>query len=282
METRTSWKLFFVDDDPEVHAITRLMLTHERFFGLPVELYFADSAAEAREFFVGNPDSVGTAVALIDVVMETDDAGLELCRWIREERKDNVMQLLLRTGQPGKAPPRKVIDTYDISGYLHKVEITGDRLYMSVKTAIRQYYDAQYLFRTAQYYDHLRRVSRGPGDLIERVRMLASDDPLEELGIAYHRGRDLGKTYIGEGELHDRERFEALKAELWPQISEELGRNGIAQVDDCIVIQTKAAGSQELSTMIVKGAVFPRGLVELYGSVWRQELAYLAEVASAL
>lgn len=282
METRTSWKLLIVDDDPEVHAITRLMLTHERFFGLPVELHYADSAEEARALLTNDASSAGTAVALIDVVMETEDAGLELCRWIREERQDNVIQLMLRTGQPGKAPPRYVIDTYDISGYLHKIEVTGERLYMSIKTAIRQYYDAQYLFRTAQYYDHLRRVSHSPQDLIDRVRILASGEPLEELGIRYHRGRDLGKTYIGEGELHDRERFDTLRAELLPMVAEELERTGIAQIDDCIIIQTKVVGNQETSTMIVKGAVFPRDLIKLYGSVWRQELAYLAEVASWL
>ena len=36
--------------------------------------------------------------------METDDAGLRLVKRIREELKNQLVRIVLRTGQPGQAP----------------------------------------------------------------------------------------------------------------------------------------------------------------------------------
>jgi hypothetical protein len=72
--------------------------------------------------------------------METDTAGLDLCRYVREERKNPLTQLFIRTGQPGVAPERAVIDRYDINGYFTKAEATEDKLYSMIKSGVRQYY----------------------------------------------------------------------------------------------------------------------------------------------
>jgi hypothetical protein len=79
------------------------------------------------------------AIALIDVVMETDQAGLELCQYIRETLNNRVTQIYVRTGQPGVAPEREVIDRYDINGYFTKVEATQDKLYSIVKAGVREF-----------------------------------------------------------------------------------------------------------------------------------------------
>jgi len=97
--------------------------------------------AEAVELFNTKADLLPSlAVALIDVVMETDTAGLDLCRFVREERKNPLTQLFIRTGQPGVAPERAVIDRYDINGYFTKAEATEDKLYSMIKSGVRQYY----------------------------------------------------------------------------------------------------------------------------------------------
>ena len=80
------------------------------------------------------------SVALIDVVMETDHAGLELCQYIREVMQNRFLQIFVRTGQPGVAPERTVIDRYDIQGYLSKAEATEDKLYTVVKAGARTSY----------------------------------------------------------------------------------------------------------------------------------------------
>lgn len=134
------WKVLVVDDEPDVHAITRLSLASFTFDGRELELLNAMSASEARAILEHQED---IAVALIDVVMESEDAGLQLVNHIRNERGDSAIRLIIRTGQPGVAPERKVIDEYDIDDYRDKGELTAQRLYTSMRSALKAYRDLQ-------------------------------------------------------------------------------------------------------------------------------------------
>ena len=135
---RHTWKLLVVDDEPDVRALTRLNLKGFRFADRDLEILEAGSAYEARQVLADNPD---VAVALIDVVMETDDAGLRLVEHIRQELKNVMVRLIIRTGQPGLAPERFVIDHYDIDDYKDKTELTATRLYTGVRSAIKSFRD---------------------------------------------------------------------------------------------------------------------------------------------
>src|SRR5574341_64485 len=139
------WRVLVVDDEPDVLRITELALRNMEVEGVPVKLFSATSKAEAIEILntqLADPMGLGLSlfsVALIDVVMETDQAGLELCDYIRNSLNNSVVQLYIRTGQPGIAPERSVIDEYDITGYFTKVEATEDKLYTLIKSGARQY-----------------------------------------------------------------------------------------------------------------------------------------------
>src|SRR5215471_1121433 len=131
-----------VDDEPDVLSVTKLALRSMKVGGLPLTVYTATSKAEAIELLNGPLGSQvrgisRIAVAFIDVVMETDHAGLELCQYMRETMGNKITQIYVRTGQPGVAPERAVIDRYDIAGYLAKVEATEDKLYSLVRAGIR-------------------------------------------------------------------------------------------------------------------------------------------------
>lgn len=132
------WKLLVVDDEPDVCALTRLCLNDFRFAERGLEILQAASAYEARKILADHKD---IAVALIDVVMETDDAGLRLVEYIRQTLDNNLIRLIIRTGQPGIAPERFVIDHYDIDDYKDKTDLTATRLYTTVRTAIKSYGD---------------------------------------------------------------------------------------------------------------------------------------------
>ena len=140
----TEFHILLVDDEPDVHEISRLAMRHFRVYGLPVRLHSALSKAEGIEVLnsltLGRPSISMASVALIDVVMETDHAGLELCEHIRDVMKNRTLQIYVRTGQPGVAPERSVLDKYDIQGYLAKVEATEDKLYTLVKAGVRESY----------------------------------------------------------------------------------------------------------------------------------------------
>src|SRR5262249_18430250 len=129
----SSFNVLLVDDDPEVLAVSKLAMRDFTVYGLPINLITAKSKGEAIRLFESaeatHPGLNNLSLAFIDVVMETDTAGLELCRYIREDRNNKLVQLVLRTGQPGVAPEREVVDRYEINGYLSKVEATEDKLY---------------------------------------------------------------------------------------------------------------------------------------------------------
>jgi response regulator RpfG family c-di-GMP phosphodiesterase len=136
----TPWKLLVVDDEPDVRKLTSMNLRGFEFQGRQLQHLEAGSVAEAKAILDANPD---IAVALIDVVMESDDAGLKLVEHIRRERKNIMMRLVIRTGQPGMAPERYVIDHYDIDDYRDKTELTVQKLYTTVRLALKGFRDLQ-------------------------------------------------------------------------------------------------------------------------------------------
>ena len=143
------WNVLLVDDEPDVLTVTKLALRDMRVYDLPLKIHTAAGKAQAIELLnsklaVSGMPGATVAVALIDVVMETDHAGLDLCKQIRGEMKNWSSQLYIRTGQPGIAPERKVIDEYDISGYISKVDATEQKLYTLIKSGIRQWYSIFY------------------------------------------------------------------------------------------------------------------------------------------
>ena len=130
------WMVLVVDDEPDVHAVTRLALQSTRFSGRLVRLVSAHSAAEGRRMLASHPD---TALILLDVVMESDDAGLQFVQYVREALANRDVRIVLRTGQPGMAPARAVVDRYEIDDYRTKTELTSERLHVSVAAALRTY-----------------------------------------------------------------------------------------------------------------------------------------------
>lgn len=132
------WQVLIVDDDSDVHQITRLALRTFSFEGRALELHSVYSAEEARKE-LSKPNQY--AAILLDVVMESDDAGLKLVNFIRNELKDHNVRVIIRTGQPGLAPADRVYIEYDINDYVAKTELTANKLSLVVLGALRSYRD---------------------------------------------------------------------------------------------------------------------------------------------
>ena len=134
------WVVLLVDDEPDVLSMSKLIMKKFEVYGLPLKIYTAASKADAIQLFNSNLELANSlSVAFIDVVMETDSAGLELCEYIRNDMGNRLSQLFIRTGQPGITTERDVIDKYDINGYFTKIEATQDKLYSLIKSSVRQY-----------------------------------------------------------------------------------------------------------------------------------------------
>lgn len=129
-----TWKILVVDDEAEVHDVTRLVLSGFKYKGRPLQFLSAYTGQEAREVMAANPD---IAVILLDVVMEENDTGLKLVQYIREVAKNHFVRIILRTGQPGQAPEERVIVEYDINDYKEKTELTAQKLITTIVSALR-------------------------------------------------------------------------------------------------------------------------------------------------
>lgn len=137
-------QILIVDDEEDIHAVTQLGLRGLKFGGKRCEFLSAYSGEQAVQMMREHPD---IAVILLDVVMESDHAGLDACRTIREDLGNHFTRIILRTGQPGSSPEKETIDNYDIDGYLAKTEITATKLYSTVRTALKAWNELMELER---------------------------------------------------------------------------------------------------------------------------------------
>ncbi|MET3133554.1 response regulator RpfG family c-di-GMP phosphodiesterase [Oxalobacteraceae bacterium GrIS 1.11] len=132
------WKVLLVDDEPDIHDITKLTLNRFRLDGRGLQFVHAYSGAEAKEVLARETD---IALVFLDVVMEKEDSGLEVARWMREDLNNQFTRIVLRTGQPGQAPEERVIVNYDINDYKEKTELDRTKLFTTTFAALRAYRD---------------------------------------------------------------------------------------------------------------------------------------------
>lgn len=130
------WTVLIVDDDPEVHESTTFALRDVEILGRPLRLLHAYSAAESLAVLQRETQ---VAVILLDVVMETVSAGLDVIEEIRGRLGLQDTRIILRTGQPGFAPDERTVAAYDINDYRTKSELTRAKLFVALFTAIRAY-----------------------------------------------------------------------------------------------------------------------------------------------
>jgi len=156
-----TWKVLIVDDDPEIHSVTQLALSDLVVLGKNLEYIHAYSGRDACQLIEEHLDIV---LVLLDVVMETDDAGLNVVKHIREKLQRQDIRIVLRTGQPGYAPEESVIKDYDINDYKTKTELTRRKLVTTVYAAIRSY---QQIHSVNQNRIGLEKIISAAAELLE-------------------------------------------------------------------------------------------------------------------
>ncbi|MGB3368077.1 MAG: DUF3369 domain-containing protein [Acidaminobacteraceae bacterium] len=203
------WKIVIADDEEEVHAMTRMVLKKFEFEGKKIELISAYSGKETIRVMRENPD---VAILLLDVVMETENSGLEVVKSIREDLANPFVRIILRTGQPGQAPEEEVIRNYDINDYKSKTELTVQKLYTAVIASLRAYRDMKTIERNRIGLEHIINSSRNifemqslkafTSDVLEQFTNLLVGDGIKEseiVGLAI--SSENGKNRIVESTL---------------------------------------------------------------------------------
>lgn len=131
------WRILTIDDDIDFQASLQHTLKGANILDRPVELHLANGRQSAAHLLARDRDF---AVILVDVVMETDDAGLRLIKGIREMLGMVEPRIILLTGQPGFAPIEDVMRDYDLSDYCLKSDLAKRGLKNILTGAIRAYH----------------------------------------------------------------------------------------------------------------------------------------------
>ncbi|KZN57106.1 ATP-binding protein [Pseudoalteromonas luteoviolacea] len=135
---KAPWKILLVDDEPEIHQVTKMALSRFTYDDRALEFYHAYSKAQAIEML---QEIEGISVILLDVIMESDTAGLDCVREVRHTLNNKDVRIILRTGQPSTIPEHEVMLKYDINDYKNKVDLTKSRLYIVMTSALRAFED---------------------------------------------------------------------------------------------------------------------------------------------
>ena len=145
---KPGWHVLIVDDEEGVHTMTELVLSTFTFDDMSLIFHHAYSGAEAKRVLTQLNDTL--AIVLLDVVMETPESGLEVVRYLRGDLQNKTARIILRTGQPGAAPEETIITNYDINDYKEKSELTRQKLFTSLTTALRSYRDIMSILKSRE------------------------------------------------------------------------------------------------------------------------------------
>ena len=178
------WRVLIVDDDVDVHVVTKFSLSNASFLGRRLSFLHAYSGAEALSVLRSTPD---VALVLLDVIMESHDAGLQTSRQIRDELGNHLVRIVLRTGQPGQALEHSIILDYDINDFWCKTDLTNRKLFTTVIASLRTYAS---LLNAQQRITALTAALQRSGDILLTLEQhtlllkLDSDDAIADASAA--------------------------------------------------------------------------------------------------
>ncbi len=133
-DLNSEWVILSVEDDPGYQQSLSLGLKGLIVNNAPIRLLTANSAAQAAKVIAENEN---ISVILLDVVMEHDDAGLFLVNTIRNVIGNELVRIVLLTGQPGLAPRFDTMRDFDVDEYWNKVDLTAEKLRSVVTSNVK-------------------------------------------------------------------------------------------------------------------------------------------------
>ncbi|AOT10478.1 ATP-binding protein [Pseudoalteromonas luteoviolacea] len=201
------WKVLIVDDEPEIHDVTIMALSKFTYDGRELSFLHAYSKADAIKHIQSEPE---VCVVLLDVIMETDNAGLECVRQIRQELSNHDVRIILRTGQPSTIPEHEVMLKYDINDYKNKVDLTKSRLYITMTSALRAFRDIKKQSKLASELKELNetleaKVEQRTAELVASNHSLreAKDKIIRQQATLLQSEKMASVGYLAAGMAHE-------------------------------------------------------------------------------
>ena len=222
-----------VDDEPAVHDVTCMALRHIVYKNKNLQFIHAYSGEEAKTLIAAHPD---TALILLDVVMESDHAGLQVVRHIREKIKNYFVRIVLRTGQPGHVPETEIILEYDINDYKEKTELTQKKLFTSVISCLRSYDDMMTIElnrRTLKEHESILKLAKRSAETANKAKTTFLSNMSHELLTPLN-------AIIGYSEIVQEEAIESGLDDFVPDIQKILqAGERLSRLYSCILNMSK-------------------------------------------
>ena len=253
------WKIMIIDDDHEVHSITKLVLSDFSYNNVAIEFIDAYSSNEAKELLQIHEE---IAIILLDVVMEEEDSGLKLVHYIRSELKNYEVRIILRTGQPGQAPEKSVIVNYDINDYKEKTELTAQKLFTTIVASLRAYESIhitnvnkkglEKVVKASSYLFEVQSISKLSAIVLEQINSMLcfyKNIPLKQQSsfVAFKTEENYFIT-AASGDYSDNinaDIVEILSESLYIEMLEKIKEKRIFTIDTNIIIHFKSVTDLE-------------------------------------
>ncbi|MFE8699837.1 DUF3369 domain-containing protein [Cytobacillus sp. FJAT-54145] len=255
-----------------------MVLNDVTFDGKGLSFVHAYSAKEAKRLLTEHGD---IAVVLLDVVMETDDAGLQVVEYIRKSLKNPIMRIILRTGQPGQAPEKQVIVDYDINDYKEKTELTSQKLFTTLVTSLRSYRDLSIIENSKKGLEDIIVASStilkiqslrkfASGVLTQLTSILGLEgNALHCHGLALTKENESIQILAGIGEFANHEKMDVVSEEILNKIRTSFYEKSSLFEDDSFFIYFQSQFGSEY-VIYFKGknklSEWDRYLIEIYGA----------------
>lgn len=271
-DSRVNWQVLIVDDEKLIHDVLSMNLRDMVWNGMPIALLNAYSAYEAKKIIAQNTD---IAVMIIDVMMEQDDAGLSLVKYIREEIKNSAVRILLHTGQPGIAPKKAVSDDYMIDAYLDKNMTDNDDAYVAVKLAVKSYQESLRLSQAVKKDDVtlLGEIASIYNDLLDTTdHSLSCNILLKRVGEMVNLAQEILASYS----LHDIKNDLSIGSTKKDRLSMK-DYSALIRLNDIKLILSQKPNEDDISEKVVNYSILQQSAalfaeIEILPDSYKQEL----------
>ncbi len=132
------WRVLIVDDDNFIHRMIKEINKNLRFENRAIDFISAYNSDEAKEILIKNNN---VALVLMDIFLETENSGLSLAKFIREDLKNTETRIVLITGQGSMDLQEEIILNYDINGYESKTDLFSKKMNTVILSSLRSYRD---------------------------------------------------------------------------------------------------------------------------------------------
>ncbi|MEN3042676.1 MAG: response regulator [Fervidobacterium sp.] len=148
--------VLIADDSKTVHNQITNAIKNVTVENKPIELESVYSYQEFKNVYEPNK----YALVITDLVMETEDSGINVINHIRHTVNDTKTRIILMTANPEKVPQELLIRDCDINSYIEKKSMNDFSLKLTVISLLKAYKDIVAFEKAINSIEHVIQSSK--------------------------------------------------------------------------------------------------------------------------